>query len=136
MSASMASVLDDMGYEAVIGDVYTNDIFFGDVDYHARVVSGSTCDGSVLLFHLPDRIRTLKNMDILRQAFVKLQERGFRFLRLTDMFAKEGGGFWGACGVGLFARIMTFLACCTPLAMCLVLCGKALVRAFLRCSKR
>jgi peptidoglycan/xylan/chitin deacetylase (PgdA/CDA1 family) len=129
MSLTMASVLDEMRYETVIGDVYTNDLFTAqeDVDFHARLVEGSTCDGSVLLFHMPNPFFTM-NLDIFKRALATLQGRKFRFLRLTDMFSKEGGGFWGACGIGLIVRIMFFLAICVPCAMCIVCCGQALRR--------
>merc|ERR1719456_1063509 len=111
----MAGVLEEFGYEVVLADVYTDDTYILDVDFHASIVAGGTCDGSVILFHMPDRPSRMQTLDIMRHSLPRLQERGFSFLRLSDMFKKEEG-FWGYCGSGLILRAFMAVAFCVPCA--------------------
>lgn len=129
MSRDMALVLADEGYEAVIGDVYTNDAQIpNNPDYHTKLILGATCDGSVLVFHE----QIAETLDIMKSALPRLRERGFSFMRLTDMFSKENG-FWGYCGAGLVLRAFLFLAIVVPCLLCCSVCGKAAISCARRC---
>merc|ERR1711998_320617 len=108
-------------------DVYSEDYFINDAEYHARIIDGSTCDGSIVLFHVPDSPSRLQTLEIMQKALPRLHDRGFRFLRLTDTFQEEQG-VWGYCGAGLLFRAFFALCCCVPCGCSIWSCVKT-VRA-------
>merc|ERR1712032_1468946 len=112
MSLAMASVLDELGYKVILGDVYTNDVgITDDADFHAGILSASTCDGSVIVLHNFARGPTL---EVLNTALPQLRQRGFDMLRLTDMFMDEENAPWGPCGIQILSRALLSLAVIVP----------------------
>merc|ERR1712176_495273 len=107
-----------------MADIFSDDAHIDDADFHSSVISGSTCDGSIILCHAPDRPARLQTLRILSASLPLLHERGFRVTTLTDMFKEEGGSL-GPCNIGILLRFLVVWAICTPCGVCCAACCKA-----------
>lgn len=90
MSPAMVDVLGELGYRVVLGDVYADDWLIGDPPFHERILEGASCDGSVIVLHVPDRPARMQTLEILETSLPRLKARGYTFVRLTDLFADVG----------------------------------------------
>merc|ERR1712087_726629 len=55
-------------------------------DFHARIVESVTCDGSIIIIHVPDRPLQVQTLDIIRMAIPALRDRGMDVVRLKELF--------------------------------------------------
>lgn len=96
MSSSMSRVLAQKGYEAVLGDVFSNDVFVGGhqrrarsskgtVAWHAKYCRERTTPGSIVIFHVPRKQDRWSAVDITRAFLRDCKERGLSCVSLSEM---------------------------------------------------
>merc|ERR1711924_430460 len=124
MSSDMASVLEELGYETAVGDVYSDDAHIDNAEFHSNIIAGSTCDGSIIILHVPDRAARLQTLQVVSSVLPRLIERGFKVTTLSSMFADEEGSA-GPCNIGILLRALLVIAVCSPFAICCATCCKA-----------
>merc|ERR1712039_395519 len=90
-------------------------------------MSRATCDGSVIVIHVPDRPSRRQALTIIRDSVTALRERGLTFVRLTELFAPDSSldSACSVCGVciAFFLLCPCFfvgvsLMCCRYLCTC------------------
>merc|ERR1711970_1567814 len=102
----------ESGYRVALADVYSDDWLVLDAAFHLRVLEGATCDGSVLVLHVPDRPSRLQTLETLRAGIPRLRELGFEFARLSDLFSLGDGSELVCyhCSFFLLITVATLLA--------------------------
>jgi len=98
MNSRMEGILEARGYRTVLGDVYSDDAVIYDAKFHKDIITSSTCDGSVLILHLPTGHTSDQTFEILHSTIPSLKGRGFTFVRLTELFAQESHDNAHMCG--------------------------------------
>lgn len=91
MSPAMSSGLEAKGYTPVLGDVYSDDWLIEDPLFHISVIEGTACDGSIMINHIPDRPNRMQTLEIVRTVVPLLKQRGFTFMRLSELFPPQLG---------------------------------------------
>ena len=100
MSSAMARVLAREGYEALLGDVFSNDVFVGGgrrgaeasaatVNWHVAYCSRRTRPGSVLIFHVPRAADRLSAASIARAFLENCKERGLVCVSASELAATQ-----------------------------------------------
>jgi len=122
MNSRMEGILEARGYRTVLGDVYSDDAVIYDAKFHKDIITSSTCDGSVLILHLPTGHTSDQTFEILHSTIPSLKGRGFTFVRLTELFAQESHDNAHMCG--------QCTICTAVLVLCLSWCLSQLCAVF------
>jgi peptidoglycan/xylan/chitin deacetylase (PgdA/CDA1 family) len=98
MSKAMARVLEREGYAALLGDVFSNDVFVGGgrkhraasaatVRWHAAYSARRARPGSVVIFHVPRAADRLSGAAILREFLEICEQRGLACVSASELAA-------------------------------------------------
>merc|ERR1711963_154629 len=86
----------------------------GDPVYHSRIIKSATCDGSIIVIHVPTFEHTMQTFEILRESVPALHSRGFTFVPLSDLVASESKDSdpCGVCPLCVVLLVLSFVLCC------------------------
>ncbi|MEW5900107.1 MAG: polysaccharide deacetylase family protein [Acidobacteriota bacterium] len=89
-SNRMLDIAEDLGYRAVVGDVYPRDPHYPGRRKIVRRVLERVAAGSIIILHDGGGTRRLdrsQTLEAVREIIPRLREKGFRFMTLSDLLS-------------------------------------------------
>ena len=85
----MSRILQKHNYKNILGDVYSADPNITDKDFHINFVRKNLQNGSIIIFHFPEKNRRTQTLEILETIIPEILPRGFQFITLEEAFLKQ-----------------------------------------------